>query len=277
MVVSAEDTARGDLTQLREENDLLRQEMLNLFLEEQEQLFVVKPNLLRLELITIGAWVLRLTEADMMVRRLRRKVEEIQSAMRGGRPVQLDEIDRLLDDEFAEGRQRIRAQADAVAGARRNLDNLMSDADAAEFRKLYRDLVARFHPDLAGGLSTDERLLWDRLQRVYERGDLGGLRTLALLARSIIPAAPEPDVVPLQAEQERLRGLVRQLMQRLAELRLQHPFALEKLLNDSAWVSQRRGELSAETVVLEAQAAALEIRLAKLLPAMNHVLGFGPN
>ena len=268
----------SEIVRLRGENELLRQELLRLFLEEQELLHIVRPNLIRLYQITIGAWELRLLEADAGVRRLRRKIELVGSRLRTGEAVRPDEIDRQLDAEFAEWQQRIRTQAEAVAAAKRNLENLMSDGDAEEFRKLYRSLVEKLHPDLAGEQGPQAELFWGRLQDAYLRHDAGELRALTLLAKGIFaPEKPADSVPMLLAEQGRLKSHIEKSMQKFASMKARPPFTLEKSLGDSAWVEQRRNELDAEVAMLDAQAAGLEVRFSQLLPVIGRVHGFGPN
>jgi len=266
-----------DADRLRAENALLREEFVRLHLEEQELLHIVKPNLERLHHITIGSWELRIAEADVKVRRLRRKIEEVRSALRTGRVVDLAAMDEKLDREFAETFQRIRTLAASITSARRNLENLMNDGDEAEFKSLYQDLVAGLHPVLVPGLPDAGRTLWDRVCDAYARHSLRELRALALLARAI-PAPEEVSDAPrLIHMQKGLGDHVETAMRRIAGLRATPPFTLERLLLDNAWVSHRRDELNAEAAILEARADALEIQLARLMPSIGQAASFGPN
>jgi hypothetical protein len=268
----------AEMARLRGENDLLRDEFVRLFVEQQELLHIVRPNLLRLHSITVGAWELRRLEAGVKAKRLRRKIVMIETRLHAGEAVRLDEIDRQLALEFAEWEQRGRTLAAEVGASRQSLANLMNDADEAEFKNLHCELVKKFHPALAGELAPDAQAVWDRLQDAYARHDLAGLRALRLVSKSVVP--PEKSFASaalLNAEQERLGRLIGKILLELADMRHQPPFTLEKLLNDSAWVEQRRDEIGAETALLSAEAAGLEIRLAKLLPAIGNVMRFGAN
>lgn len=262
---------------LRAENALLRDEFVRLFIEEQELLHIVRPNLERIHRVTVGAWELRLAEADLQVRVLRRRIAEVQSALRAGGPIDLAGIDDRLDRAFAESRQRIRTLAAGVAAAERTLENLMNDDDEAEFKGLYRDLVAGLHPVLAPQAMEEARTLWERVGDAYARHSSRELRALALLARAVAPPARLTDAVALQHEQARLTEGLQDLMRRIAALRQRPPFTLEQRLADPAWIAARRDELNAEAAMLETQAGALEVRLARLLPAVGQSPRFGPN
>jgi hypothetical protein len=267
----------AEIARLRSENGLLRDELVALFFEEEELLHVVRPNILRLREISIGAWELRLIEADVRLRRLRRKIEEIRAATRLGHSADLAEIEQRLDREFAEWQQRIRTRIESINATKQTLEHLMTDADAAEFNSLYRGLVKKLHPDLSPDPRPETTALWARVREAHSRHDFAALRALELIARDM--AGPsEPQTGPsLANEQTRLKNRVKETVEHLSKIRKQHPFTLEKLLLDNVWVAQQRDELNGESSLLERQATLLEIELAKLLPAISPAQRFGPN
>ncbi len=276
--MNSESDPAAEMARLRAHCDIMAEEFVRVCIEEQELLHIVKPNLLRMQAITTGAWELRRLEASVKVKRLRRKIVMIQSHLQAGGTIQPDEIERQVAAEFAEWEQRIRTLDAEVAAARHTLGNLMNDDDEAEFKNLHRELVTKFHPDLAAAAGPDARAVWDRLQDAYGRHDLRELRALNLFSRSVaLPAKRLGTPGLLAAEQERLAGLVGEYLRRLVEIRNHPPFTLEKLLADNSWVEQRRDEISAEAALLSAEAAGLEIELMKLLPAISKVRQFGPN
>ena len=57
----------------------------------------------------------------------------------------------------------------------------MSDEDNEEFKKLYRQLVFKLHPDLNPQQSKDEKNLWNRIQLAYQGGDLEEMRSLKII------------------------------------------------------------------------------------------------
>jgi hypothetical protein len=276
--MNSEENPAAAVAQWRAECEILTDEFVRIYIEDQELQFIVAPNLRRLQMITTGTWELRRLEAGVKVKRLRRKIVMIQSHVQSGEAIRLDEIDRQIEAEFAEWEQRIRTLASEVAAARQTLGNLMNDADEAEFKNLHRELVKKFHPDLAGDAGPDAQAVWDRVRDAYCRHDLRELRALSLFAQSVAPAAKKLETAELLGvEQKRLRQLVGNSLRKIAEIQKHPPFTLEKLLADNVWVEQRRDEISAEAALLSAEAAGLEIELMKLLPAINKVQQFGPN
>lgn len=259
------------------ENALLHGELLRLVLEEQELLHVVRPNLLAIREVTLGAWELRRNEAALRARRLRRKHELVQAGLAAGCPIDLAAIERTLDTEFAEWNQRLRTSRSQVQNADRALASPMTDEVFAEFSRLFRELVARCHPDVAETSDETTRLLWPRAEAAYASHQLDALRAVAVLAGP--PAVPAGAASPamLQARNADLRERATRLLARLAALRATPPCSLERDLADPAWVSRHREELDGETALLELEARRLEVHLARLLGTLDPGARFGPN
>lgn len=252
-----------------QELDALHATIVDLLIEEQELLHIVKPNLLALQLIALGAVELRHLEEETRVRRLRSKLSQITAALESGRAVDLGEIDHKLDLEFAATMQRIRTLATQVREAGRNLATPMSDGDEAVFKQAHRALVERLHPVLHRASEAGRDDLWRRVCEAYGKHSVLELRKLEALCAGRRAEAPQ--------DPERLRHLVGEHLCAIAALRQTHPFVLERWLADETWLAGRRSELEDETALLAARADAIEAGLARRLPSLGRIQGFGPN
>jgi len=136
------------IIKLQEEISDLEKELGKLILEQDEMVNAVKPNLEAEYQKTIGYKELECLENEITARRLKRQIELIQAAVNRQETIAIEKVEKQLDDEFQEWYEKIDDQYQKVKEAQSRIDGLMSDEDNEEFRKLYRQLVFKLHPDL---------------------------------------------------------------------------------------------------------------------------------
>lgn len=266
-----------EVERLAEDIALLREE-LTLLLTELDQLnLVVRPNLLALYQARIGGWELRLLQARGDFARLRREVELIQTSLNHGLPPDLREIERRVELEFLDWRDKVREAAGRLLAAERRLKNPLTPEEDREFKKLYYELVKRLHPDANPGLSEAQTTLWHRVQHAYSAGDANELRALALLGEATGVATPVRSLEARRAARTTLTRQITELLARIEALQQQPPFALAAALADEAWLATRRQELESQIVQMTAQTAALKAHRQQLFPGESHGPGPGKN
>lgn len=263
---------------LAEENELLREELTTLLTEEDTLLTTVRPHLLALYQTRIGPWEVRLLQAQCASARSRRKLELAQAMLNRGLPPDPSQIEANLELEYRSWMQKVREAAERIEAAEHRLKHLLAPADDREFKRLYRCIVRRLHPDLNPNLTQAQRTLWNRAQAAHHASDLAELRALALLSEK-----PEPEITrqkPLELlldEQAVLRRQVAALLSRIEGIQDQPPFTLRQNLNDEAWLAARRHEIEVMIGKLESDRALIEARLRQILPDPNHGPGFSQN
>jgi predicted nucleic acid-binding Zn-ribbon protein len=254
---------------LKAGNALLRDEAVRLLTEQDHLLHTVRPNLLALYQVKLGPWELRLLKEQCDTARLRRLIEMVQAFLNVGRLPVMAEIGQKLDAEFILWQARLREAAEKLQDAEQQLQHLMSLDDDREFRKLYRSLVKRLHPDVVPDQNEQIRLLWQRVQAAYGHSDLAEMRALWELTQQLAPVVtPSTSMDALKTERETLRRQAERLARQIAELRQRPPFSLQAKLEDDAWVAARRAEIETQIVAQQEQRRVLESHLRTLTPEM---------
>ena len=236
----------------------LRDELASLLAEADELLEFVRPNLLALYQVRLGPAELELLATRFEVARVKRAIDLAQAALNAGRKPDPARIEETLAREAAEWTERLDAAAKKLKAAAEHLKGLLSKEESVELRKLYLVLVKKLHPDLHPDLSDDERKLWHKVQDANRLNDLPGMRALAALTEGEIAPKATPAVDVLGHEKEILTKHVETQRKKIAAIRAEPPFTLERELNDEAWVKAKCEALSAETEGLRRQAESLK-------------------
>lgn len=232
--------------------DLIRQvrrELSDLLFEQQQLLLVQGPNLEARYQSMVGKYQSELEQVQLDLRRARRSLELRRASLVRGEAVDLDALERQLDQELWQYRRRLQDQKDKQEASEQRLRKLRSAETSAAMRSLYRQLVKRLHPDLNPHQNPQQQQLWFDVQKSYQWGDWERLETLLAVTEDDFEETPE--------ELSRLQARLKQLSLDLQQLRQTFPFSLARQLEDKAWVDQQVAQLKLE-IVLERQ------RLAKV-------------
>ena len=170
-----------EIIKLQEDVSALEKELGKVILEQDEMVNAVKPNLEAEYQKTIGYKELECLENEIAARRIKRQIELIQAAVNRQETIAIEKVEKQLDDEFQEWYEKIDEQYQKVQEAQSRIEGLMSDEENEEFKKLYRQLVFKLHPDLNPNQSKDEKNLWNRVQLAYQGGDLEEMRSLMII------------------------------------------------------------------------------------------------
>ena len=261
-----------DFQALREEIDLLREDLAHLLAQEHDLLHIIKPNLLALYQQKLGPWELRCLHAQVVATRARRKLEMARAALNRGQRPDWTEIEGQLELEFLTWQQRLREAAQRVEAAGQRLKSLLPPADDRELKKLYYALVKTLHPDVNPHLDEKQRRLWLRVQDAYAFADLDELRALALLAGRTSDQAMGGggSIERLRHQRDVLDKHVAELERRIDTIEAQPPFPLRESLGDDAWVEARRAEIEARTTGFGMQQGASDAALQELMESLSH-------
>lgn len=267
-----------DIRRLMAENKLLREELAHLLTEYDTMIHTVRPNLMALYQTKIGIWELKLLKQQANAARLKRKVELIQAQLNQGILPNIFEVDKQLDHEFVLWQAKIKEAADKINDAESLLKNHMSPKEDREFKKLYYALVKKCHPDVVPLVTDETNLLWQRVQRAYEKGDLDDLRTIALLADKIKEVKNDiSSLALLKDEQQSLKSHIDKLTKQISKLEKSPPFYMRKDLDNEKWINKRRQNIEKQIKSLQKRIESCEKHLQSLLPGIKHAGRFSTN
>jgi hypothetical protein len=115
-----------------------------------------------------------------------------------------------------------------------------------ELQQLYRQLVKKIHPDIAGN-SIEFQRFWNNIQDSYKSSDLLRMR---IFYHTIVNSFDERhssdnhrEEIALTTELKELEQNVEKVKNRIYKLKLQEPFVLEHKLKDKFWISLQQKRL----------------------------------
>ena len=233
-----------EIIKLQEDIASLKQELGKVIIERDEMLNTVKPNLEAEYQKKIGHKELERMETEITARRYKRQVELIRAAVNRQESIEENRIEKQLDDEFQEWYKKIKEQYQKVKEAEDRLNSLMSDDQNKEFKKLYRQIVFKLHPDLNPNQTKDEENLWHRIQLAYKSGDLEEMRSLMIILEtqdSSVELPSSKDI--LEKRQTKLAKQIQKIINNMSELKQGFPFNIVGKLADKAWVNTKVEEI----------------------------------
>ena len=233
-----------EIIKLQMEVATLEKELGKVILEQDEMINAIKPNLEAEYQKTIGYKELECLENEIASRRIKRQIELLQAAINRQEEIDLDRIEQQLDDELQEWYEKVKKQYKKVKEAQDRIEGLMSDEDSAEFKKLYRKLVFKLHPDLNPDQTEDEVNLWHRIQLAYQGGDLEEMRSLMIILESQDKAVEMPSSKDiLEKRKTKLADQIQKIIGKLADMEKEFPFTIAKNLSDKKWVESKLEEI----------------------------------
>ena len=233
-----------EIINLREDIASLEQELGKVIFERDEMLNTVKPNLEAEYQKKIGYKELERLETEITARRYKRQIELIQAAVNRQESIEEKEITKQLDDEFQRWYKKIEDEYQKVKEAKHRLSSLMSDDENREFKKLYRQLVFKLHPDLNPNQTKDQETLWHRIQLTYKNGDLEEMRSLMIILEAQDSAVELPSSKDiLEKRQTNLAKQIQKIINHMSELGQAFPFNIVGKLADIAWVHTKVQEI----------------------------------
>ena len=233
-----------EIIKLQEDVSALEKELGKVILEQDEMVNAVKPNLEAEYQKTIGYKELQCLENEIAARRIKRQIELIQAAVNRQESIEIEKVEKQLDDEFQEWYEKIDEQYQKVQEAQSRIEGLMSDEENEEFKKLYRKLVFKLHPDLNPRQSKDEKNLWNRVQLAYQSGDLEEMRSLIIILESKDGSVELPSSKDiLEKRKTKLADQIQKIIGSLSDMEKEFPFTIAKNLSDKDWVSNKLEEI----------------------------------
>lgn len=224
----------------------IRRDILDALTTYDDIRFHKLPNVESLYATTIGCWEVRALDANLAMRRAKRRLAMGRARINQGLPIDEHACEQALDREFADWTDVLEARRGIVH------DTLLAQAQAyrptatqtAKMHRIFRILARRFHPDLHPGDTSamDTYLL---AQRYFRDFDLGGLAALEVATRgSSAPndAADESygnlSTDELLHECELLESQLQSARERVERLKMSEDYILGRNLHDALWVNK---------------------------------------
>lgn len=229
----------------------IRRDILTALTTYDDIRFHKLPNVDSLYATTIGCWEVRALDANLAMRRAKRRLALGRAQINQGLPIDRLACEQALDREFADWTDVLEARRGIVH------DTLLAQVRAdrpsatqtAKMHRIFRILARRFHPDLHPGDTSamDTYLL---AQHYFRDFDLGGLAALeAATRRSSSPDDAADDAADesyanlstdeLLHECELLESQLQSARERVEQLKESEDYILGRNLHDALWVDEQ--------------------------------------
>jgi len=247
----------------------LRDRLARALVELQELAGVTVPGLQTLYTEKLGPLELELFTLQCRNSRKKRRIELLQDSLEQNLHPDIQLLETALDREFSQWEEQ-RAQQEKALKTLKEKPLMLNSREAGEFRKLFRILLRRLHPDINPVQSEEERKLWFSLQGSYEKSDMEMLRSVA----ASLEETPRKPLLPGNSSieaWERARGeIARKISIMEAEIRQiqsSHPYTLRDQLHDEKWLGDRLAQLRSLVKEEKELSLILDAREASLTDA----------
>jgi len=252
---------------LKTEVERLRAELSMLILERDHLQHQECKNIEAAYMLRVGHLEYKAFQIECEFLRLKRKVELVQAKKNRQERVELEIIERILDEEFDEYaeelQEKLRAMNDALA---RGEGKMLTKQASAEIKTIYHEIVKALHPDLHPAMDNEHLELFHHAVFAYEHADLDELRVI----RTLIDTAPgegeaKTGFAALKAERARLESALATVRADMERIKSEFPYTMVKFVNDKAAIQARTREIEERIESFQQARASYENRLAVLL------------
>ncbi|WP_407414005.1 hypothetical protein [Methanobrevibacter sp.] len=202
----------------------LKDQLSQLIFQYDNLISHVGPEIERQYVLKFGRYEYKLYELELKIDKLRRKLQLIQIEINHENPIDLDKIEKILQEEFEEYEKQVHDQIDEIKFLEENTPEKLSESDTKKLKKLYRMLIKKLHPDLNPNQTFFELNLFYRAVYCFEHGDLNGLESVA----AILPENAGEETSQI----DDLKRLVKEYEDKIMELKKKYPFNKRELLED---------------------------------------------
>lgn len=251
---------------LKKEVEKLRTEVSMLLLERDELKLVLCKNIEAAYMLALGGLEYKAFELNCAVLRLRRKIDLIQAKKNRQEKIILSDIEKLLDEEFAEFRRQLDEKINKMNEALDRKKWLpLTDEEVKEIRKLYRNIVKALHPDLHPDVTPAQLQLLQNASESYGRGDLIGLRLISEMVGSNIPDENEDGMTALAKDKERLTKALELIREDISIIKSEFPYTMKDLVKDPEQIAKMRAELEETVAKLRETYDIYEARIKEMV------------
>ena len=145
---------------------------LLVLLEKRDKLLYVEEPALREEYMQkIGVYEEQVLKAELEVNLAEKKKQLIQAAINRREPVDLEAIEKQLEEERKEELEQLNQNY-----KRDSLQSNLSQEERDELQNLYKEIVKDFHPEVHKELTEFQKQLYKRALSAYQKQQLEELR-----------------------------------------------------------------------------------------------------
>ncbi|MEG1981067.1 MAG: molecular chaperone DnaJ [Clostridia bacterium] len=230
---------------LKDEVEKLRKKLIKLVFERDELSYTICKNIETKYLLMFGSLEYKAYELECETLRLKRKMELIRAKKNRQEMVIITQIEKTLDIEFEEYKQKQTEQMDKMNDAiKRNKGHRLSDEEDKEFKKCYRNIIKALHPDLHPENTSAQTTLLENAINAYKEGDLETIRIISeMVCETNIPDNHIDAMTQLVNEEKRLKNLLLNIKEDIKKIKSEYPYTVKEIVTDPKLSKKRKADL----------------------------------
>jgi len=231
-----------EMAKLLEELNVMKNALAQL-LEERE--FMIVYDAVRIEadyMKKIGHEEFAIYRLDIKLKKLKRKIEIIKSLIRRKEPIDLAKIDAQIEEEFSKEKQETHERQEHMEYLEEEeTKEKLSKAKSMTLKELYYKLAKKLHPDINPNVTEKELALWHRVQTAYNNADIEEMILLYEIYEKTLGLETELNTKEeILKRIEKIRGLIKDTLAQIADMKQNFPFNVEQQLNDEDWLFSKK-------------------------------------
>ncbi len=234
----------------------MREEFVKL-IEQREHIIVSEiPTLDSEYKVKIGGVQYQCFNLEIEVLAIKREIKLRQAALNRDIDIEDSEIKNQIEKELEQWRKKVNEMKEEFLNAKKYLNiPYLSDEDSIEFKKLYRNLAKKLHPDVIENSTNEKELLWFRVQEAYKLGDIEELKSIYLLSDDMYDEVmtntkSENVLSALEKKISDLEKSIFKVIEQIKNLNSKFPMNLKYKLRDINWVKSANSDINNKMIEL---------------------------
>lgn len=231
----------------RNEMKRLRKELGKLILEEDNLVYIECENIRAKYIREFGSKEYKILKLSLSYQKLLRKIEILQAKLNRKDSISIDFLNRLdrdIEKEFQKYLEELNSKLEEInwAADRFGLDRITGQ-EFIDFKKKYKELVKKLHPDLNPGIDTKMLEIFYKVVDAYKNG---WSEIIDLYYELIILADDynaEDDRLNYKSEIGRLKEKIEKIKASIADIKNSYPYIYKDLLDSPQETQNHKKEL----------------------------------
>lgn len=160
------------------EYENLKNKLAQLVFEYNELKYRICPALEDRYVRKFGILEWELYKKDVELSKIKRKLQLIQIRINNEESINIDEINRQLDEEFLAYEKNISKQMEELETLLNSYYEKLSEEEVKSLKSIYKKCIFALHPDLNDEMSPEQLELFTQINDAFKKGDLKTLESL---------------------------------------------------------------------------------------------------
>ena len=253
----------------RNEVKRLREELEKLILEEDNLVYIECENIRAKYIREFGSKEYKILKLSLSYQKLRRKIEILQAKLNRKEIITrdfLNKIDKDIEKEFQKYLEELNAKLEEMNWAvdRSGLEKITGQK-LIDFKKKYKELVKKLHPDLNPGIDPKLLEIFYKVIDAYKNG----WTEIIDLYYEIIVLSEEFDLNEglknYEVEIERLRGKIEKVKAYIEDIKNSYPYIYKDIVESPQEIKNRKKDLEDLIENYKSSIEYLENRLKEII------------